>query len=82
MLSIKLLAPRDKKSPSQCRHCQQEILDGQRRYYSRQAGMKGHYHWDCFVEACRQANNIGNNNIQTITNESGYILTDENDLSN
>jgi len=39
-----------------CRHCQQEILDGQRRYYSRQVGMKGHYHWDCFVQACKEKN--------------------------
>lgn len=50
-----------------CTFCYKEIRQGERRYFSRQAGMKGHYHWDCFVEACRQANRRGAKEIQEMT---------------
>jgi hypothetical protein len=50
-----------------CVLCRREIRDGQKKYYSRQAGMKGLYHWDCFVDACRQANKVGAQEIESMT---------------
>lgn len=50
-----------------CIYCRREIQDGERRYYSRQAGMKGLYHWDCFVEACRHVNREGANELESLT---------------
>lgn len=55
------------KTQSLCTYCREEIKPGERRYYSRQAGMRGNYHWDCFVNACRQANRAGANEIETIS---------------
>lgn len=54
-----------------CVHCKKEIRQGERRYLSRQAGMKGMYHWDCFVNACRQANKVGSQEIETIAVSAG-----------
>jgi len=54
-----------------CVHCKKEIRQGERRYLSRQAGMKGMYHWDCFVNACRQANKVGAQEIETIAVSAG-----------
>ena len=54
-----------------CIFCRREIREGERRYYSRQAGMKGYYHWDCFVEACRHANRIGAKEIESIAVSTG-----------
>lgn len=54
-----------------CMFCRTEIAEGQRKYYSRQAGMKGHYHWDCFVDACRQANRAGAKEIESIAVSTG-----------
>jgi len=54
-----------------CQHCRKEIRQGERRYLSRQAGMKGLYHWDCFVNACRQANKVGAQEIETIAVSAG-----------
>ncbi len=54
-----------------CKFCRRDILEGQRRYFSRQAGMKGHYHWQCFVEACRQANRVGAQEIESIVVSAG-----------
>ncbi|MDP8237918.1 MAG: hypothetical protein P9X24_02400 [Candidatus Hatepunaea meridiana] len=50
-----------------CIYCRREIREDERQFYSRQAGMKGLYHWECFVEACRHANREGANFIETIT---------------
>lgn len=50
-----------------CVYCRREIQEGERRYYSRQAGMKGLYHWDCFIEACHHANRMGAYEIESIT---------------
>jgi len=50
-----------------CVMCRREVRDGQKKYYSRQAGMNGLYHWECFVEACRQANKIGAQEIESMT---------------
>ncbi len=58
-----------------CNFCRREIREEDRRYYSRQAGMKGYYHWECFVEACRQANKIGAKEIETIAVSSGVYDT-------
>ncbi len=56
-----------------CRYCRHEIGEAERRFYSRQAGMKGYYHWKCFVEACRQANRAGAQEIETISvNEDAF----------
>jgi hypothetical protein len=46
--------------------CKKEIQKGERKYFSRQAGMKGLYHWDCFISACRKANKIGSQEIESI----------------
>lgn len=54
-----------------CVFCRKEICENQRRYYSRQTGMRGNYHWECFVEACRQANSIGAKEIETIAVSTG-----------
>ncbi len=50
-----------------CIYCRREIQENDRRYYSRQAGMKGQYHWDCFVEACRKANREGASELEAFT---------------
>ena len=49
-----------------CVFCRRDIREEERRYYSRQAGMKGHYHWECFVSACREANQAGAHEIESI----------------
>ncbi|MBM3328442.1 MAG: hypothetical protein FJY67_03080 [Calditrichaeota bacterium] len=54
-----------------CIYCHKEIRQGEKRYFSRQAGMKGLYHWDCFIQACRQANKVGAQEIETITVSAG-----------
>ncbi len=54
-----------------CSFCRREIRDEDRRYYSRQAGMRGYYHWECFVDACRQANKVGAKEIETIAVSTG-----------
>ncbi len=50
-----------------CIYCRREIREGERRYYSHQAGMKGIYHWECFVAACRKANRSGAQEIESNT---------------
>jgi len=55
----------------QCVYCKKDIREGERRYFSRQAGMKGLYHWDCFINACRQANKVGAQEIETIAVSAG-----------
>ena len=55
----------------QCVFCRKEIRQGERRYFSRQAGMKGLYHWECFISACRQANKVGAQEIETIAVSAG-----------
>ena len=50
-----------------CIYCRREIQEEERRYYSRQAGMKGLYHWDCFVEACRHVNREGSYELESLT---------------
>ena len=54
-----------------CMYCRRDIGEGERRYYSRQAGMRGHYHWECFVDACRQANKVGQKEIESIAVSTG-----------
>lgn len=54
-----------------CVHCKKEIHSGERRYFSRQAGMKGLYHWECFISACRQANKVGAQELETIAVSAG-----------
>lgn len=61
-----------------CIYCGKEIRPGQRRYLSRQAGMKGYYHWDCFVDACHQANRIGSQVIETIAVSTGVYENSSN----
>lgn len=56
-----------KTEPQSCVYCQKAITKGQRRHFSWQVGMKGHYHWDCFVVACKEANSLGSRIIETIT---------------
>ncbi|HHE46968.1 MAG TPA: hypothetical protein ENL08_04615 [Bacteroidetes bacterium] len=54
-----------------CIYCRREIKDDERHYYSRQAGMKGLYHWECFVEACRLANKAGAHEIENVSVADG-----------
>lgn len=54
-----------------CVFCRKEIEEMERKYYSRQAGMRGNYHWSCFVEACRNANRVGANEIESIAVSTG-----------
>ncbi len=42
-----------------CKFCLEDIAPEENSYYSQQAGMKGDYHWSCFVLACRKVNRIG-----------------------
>lgn|GEM_PF-1316540 len=56
----------EEKVKTICAHCRKEIESGQRKHLSRQAGMKGSYHWDCFISACRQANKAGAQEIESI----------------
>lgn len=69
------MSPRKRKTEpaAECVYCHREIGPGERRYLSRQAGMRGLYHWECFVEACRKANRAGMYEIESITvNESPF----------
>ncbi|MCX6785222.1 MAG: hypothetical protein NTZ18_00005 [Candidatus Komeilibacteria bacterium] len=52
-----------------CLHCKKEIQPDQHRYFSRQAGMRGYYHWTCFIEACHKVNSIGAEKIAPILEE-------------
>jgi hypothetical protein len=42
-----------------CIYCQGEFEPSDKPYISKQAGMEGEYHWDCFVEACRNRMPVG-----------------------
>lgn len=61
----------DRVVENKCLHCKKAIVTGERRYFSRQAGMKGLYHWDCFIAACRRANEAGAVAIETIVETTG-----------
>ena len=54
-----------------CMLCRKDILEKDKSYYSRQAGMRGNYHWKCFIEACRRANRVGAKEIESIAVNSG-----------
>lgn len=64
-----------RKVVATCCYCQREIFEDQRRYFSRQAGMRGWYHWECFVEACKEANKAGMRQIGAI--DEGVFLPDD-----
>ena len=44
---------------TKCNSCKLPIEEGQRRHYSKQAGMLGWYHWNCYVVQIRDANDRG-----------------------
>ena len=48
-----------------CVYCRREILPEDRHHHSQQAGMKGHYHWNCFILAVRNANRLGGYEIES-----------------
>ena len=52
-----------------CLHCSQEFRQGEKPYRSRQAGMKGLYHWKCFVAACHEVNEQGENTLKATLSE-------------
>ena len=54
-----------------CMLCRKQILEKEKKYYSRQAGMRGHYHWKCFIDACRRANRAGAKEIESIAVSTG-----------
>jgi copper chaperone CopZ len=51
-----------------CCYCQKEIKKKDTKYESKQKGIEGPYHWNCFVKVTKEANRLGNqkleNNIQ------------------
>jgi hypothetical protein len=56
-----------------CVYCRREIKKGDRRYFSRQACMNGSYHWDCFVEKCREVNQEGASNVDgSLKDDKGF----------
>lgn len=42
-----------------CKYCGEEFAPSEKPYISKQAGMEGEYHWNCFVEACRNRAPVG-----------------------
>lgn len=64
-----------------CSHCCQEFRQGEKPYRSRQAGMRGWYHWSCFISACRQANEIGQKHLITILEEGRTYGEEEGHLT-
>ena len=42
-----------------CRGCGLLIEGGQKKFYSRQAGMQGWYHWSCYKVQVRNSNERG-----------------------
>ena len=50
-----------------CTYCQ--LLIETNGYYSRQVGMKGHYHWNCFIKASKQKTEIGTKKIPIVIPE-------------
>lgn len=56
---------------SYCLHCGEAFKPGEKRHHSHQAGMRGFYHWKCYIEACRQANRIGAQEIEIVTASLG-----------
>jgi len=54
-----------------CMLCRKDIREGDKSYYSRQAGMRGNYHWKCFIDACRRANRVGAKEIESIAVSTG-----------
>lgn len=55
-----------------CCFCKKEIVVGERRYLSRQAGMQGLYHWECFVTACRETNRRGAGAVESALATTGF----------
>lgn len=56
---------------SYCLYCGKLFASGEKRYHSHQAGMKGYYHWKCFIEACKEANRLGAQEIEMIAASFG-----------
>jgi len=54
-----------------CQHCKKDIIFNQKRYFSRQSGMRGVYHWGCFVIAVRAANKRRDQEVKTSIAVSG-----------
>ena len=42
-----------------CKGCTLPIEKNQKKFYSRQAGMQGWYHWDCYKVKVRDVNERG-----------------------
>lgn len=60
-----------------CVYCDLEIHKGDRTYFSRQVGMKGLYHWDCFVAKCRKVNESGINDMNAHLRDNLYCCVDD-----
>lgn len=63
--------PVDAEPGSYCRYCGNLFAPGDKKYHSHQAGMKGYYHWKCFIEACKEANRLGAQEIEMIAASLG-----------
>ena len=55
-----------------CKYCQGAIIPPEKPYTSKQAGMEGEYHWNCFVAACRNRipDSIGASDLPAIGGDS------------
>jgi hypothetical protein len=58
-----------------CCFCKKQFTEGERHHFSRQAGMQGLYHWDCFILACREVNRRGAGVVESALATTG--LTDD-----
>ncbi len=42
-----------------CKYCKGKFTPPEKPYVSKQAGMEGEYHWNCFVEASKNRMPVG-----------------------
>lgn len=49
-----------------CKDCKRPIEKGDQCHHSLQSGMRGYYHWECFLNQCRQTNLVGAREIDRV----------------
>ena len=54
-----------------CVYCREKMIPSEKPYTSKQAGMEGEYHWNCFIDASnnRMPVGIGVINIPGLTGD-------------
>ena len=55
-----------------CIYCNKEIKEDERKYYSKQAGMQGLYHWNCFIIAAKEFKRHEFDTEETLKNNEEY----------